>query len=257
MVAFKSTTIEFEGQLQRIDDLISRARFYAQTNRAYSLEVIIHLQDHAHQFGDSALFEVCRDLMLFVNSASPYPIRHNSLYAGDKNNRPKTVYHEPPGLPYDNSLDDIFDERVNVQAVKNMLDKLTFKKNGRVHWYVVYIVFLHLKWLKENCQQKAFLQWVNLQFHCGWTKRIHFTFSRDVDKVMRDTDVSFWNMLDNTTYTKGNTYYRFAVHLRNTFEVVIINDIVLKEPAKDFTSGKNRDKSEFMAIPGQFINWGK
>ena len=257
MYTFKNTTIEFEGQLQRIDDLISRARYHAQTNRAYSLEIILHLQDHAHQFGDSALFGVCRDLMLFVHSPSPYPMRSNAQHASDENNRPKLTEPQTTELPYDNSLDGIFDERVKVQNIKKKLDKMTFKKNSRVNWFVVYRVLLHLKWMKEDCSQKAFLEWVNLQYHCEWTEKQHFTFSRDVDKSMRNTDISLWNMLDSNKYTKGEAYYNFAVLLRNTFEMVIINGMELKEPAKDFITGKNRDRSEFMAHPAQLINWGK
>ena len=257
MALFKSTTIEFEDQLQRIDDLISRARYHAQTNRAYSLEIILHLQDHAHQFGDSALFEACRDLMMVVQSPSPYPIRRNYQHASDENNRPKIVTPEPTEQPYDNNLDDIFDKRVNGQAVKKKLDSLMFKKNGRVYWYVIFNVLLHLKWLVEGCQHNAFLKWVNLQYHCQWTKKHNFTFSRDVDKTMRDTDISLWNKLDYNKYTKGEVYYNFAVLLRNTFEMVIVNGMELKEPIKDFTSGKNRDRSEFMKNPSQLINWGK
>ena len=253
----KNNTIEFEGQQQRIDDLISRARFHAQTNRMYSLEIILHLQDHAYQFDDSALFEVCRDLMQAVQSPSPYPILPNYQHIDDKNNHTRNVELASTELPYDNSLESIFDERVKVQNVKKQLDTLTFKKDGRVYWFVIYKVLLHLKWLKENCSQKNFLEWVNLQYHCEWKEKQHFTFSRDVNKAMRSTDISLWNTIDYTKYTKGDIYYNFAVLLRNTFEIVIVNDKELQEPAKDFTSGKNRDKNKFMAIPGQLVNWGK
>lgn len=256
MGQFKNTTIEFEGRIQSIDDLISRARFYAQTIREYSLEIILHLQDYAYQYGDSALIEECRDLMKLVNSPSPYPVLRNIQHASDENNRPKAVNHEATELPYDKKLDEIFDDRVDVQAVKNKLDSMSFKKSGRVHWYVVYKVFQHLNWLKNGCEKKAFLQWVNLQYHCGWTKNIDLAFSRDVDKSMRVVDVSLWNTIDKSRYTKGQTYYNFAVFLRNTFEKVIVNGKEQKEPAKDFTTGKNRDRIEFMSYPGQLINWG-
>lgn len=160
-------------------------------------------------------------------------------------------------IPYDTSLDQIFDERVKVEQVKKALDNLTFKKNGRVDWFVVYNVFLHLKWLKENCKQNAFLKWVNLQFKCGWVKDEHFTFSRDVHKELRDNDISCWKTIDNNQYTKGTKYYNFAVLLRNTFEIVIIEGKESKEPVKNFTIGMNRDRPVFMAKPGQYINWGK
>lgn len=158
--------------------------------------------------------------------------------------------------PYDNTLDSIFNKKVKVSAVKEALDKLAFKKTGRVEWYVVYKVFLHLKWLKNGCEQKTFLQWVNLQYHCGWTKEHHFTF-RDVHKTMRDKDISCWNTIDNKDYTKGVTYYNFAVLLRNTFEIIIINGKESKEPVTDFSQGDNRDRTSFMVNPAQLINWGK
>ena len=257
MGRFLSTTIEFEGQLQRIDDLISRARYNAQTHLSYALDIIMHLQDHAFQFHDNDLNEECRKLMMFVHSPSPYPIHCNKQHAGDENNRPKLLVNAPTELPYDNTLDGIFDERVNGQAVKKQLDKMAFTKSSRVYWFVVYQVLLHLKWLKESCTNKAFLEWVNQQYQCGWTEKQHLSF-RDVDAAMRNTDVSLWNTLNNnSTYTKGDTYYHFAVLLRNTFEIVIMNGMELKEPVKDFTSGTNRDRTEFMKVPGQLINWGK
>ena len=90
MGRFKSTNIEFEGRVQVIEELISRARFYAQTNRAYSLEIIIHLQDHAHQYNDSVLFDVCRELMMNVQSPSPYTTSYSKQKPADFNNLPAT-----------------------------------------------------------------------------------------------------------------------------------------------------------------------
>ena len=117
MERFKSTHIEFENQVQRIEDLISRARFYAQTNRPYSLEIILHLQDHAHQLDDAALFTVCRELMYAVQSPSPYSAKRNQRFASDENNRPRMAEPLAEELSYDDSLDDIFDERVRGQKV--------------------------------------------------------------------------------------------------------------------------------------------
>ena len=161
-------------------------------------------------------------------------------------------------LSYDDSLDDIFDERVRGQKVKKALDRLTFKKTGRVEWFVAYKVFLHLKWIKEGCEQKEFLKWVNLQYHCGWDKEHHFVFSRDVNKSLRDNDISCWKTIRNNEYTKGEKYYNFAILLRTTFQQVIVNDrVLLKEQIQDFLIGKNRDRQEFMVNPANLINWGK
>ena len=65
------------------------------------------------------------------------------------------------------------------------------------------------------------------------------------------------NTIDNKDYTKGVTYYNFAVLLRNTFEIIIINGKESKEPITDFSQGDNRDRTSFMVNPAQLINWGK
>lgn len=257
MSRFRSTHIQFEDRIQPIEDLVSRARYYAVTNRAYSLEVILHLQDHAHQFGDDALFSECRELMMSVQSPSPYPVCRSLQRAGDSNNRPKDSDPKDEYIFYDSSLDHIFCDKVKVIEVKKTLDKLDFRKSSRVHWYVVYRFFLYLRWLTDNCEQKAFLQWVNLQYHCGWSEEQHFTFSRDVNSELRNRDISTWNAINYQKYTKGMVYYNFAVLLRNTFEHIVINNQELKMPVTDFTTGKNRDRNLYMVNSTQLVNWGK
>lgn len=255
MGRFKSTYIPFEDEQQLVESLISRARHHAQTNRAYSMEIIAHLQDHAYEYDDNALFNACRELMSVVMSASPYPPRPLHERAGDDCNFPKTEAAED--VAYDSRLDGIFDEQVKVSKVKAALDQLSFRKTGRVEWYVVFRVLLHLRWLKDTCEQKDFLSWVNLQYHCGWEKKHHFTFSRDVHKSLRDQDVSRWNAISTREYTKGYVYYNFAVQLRNTFQTIIVNGLESRTPVTDFSLGKNRDKAIFMVRSNQLINWGK
>lgn len=257
MGRFLSTHIQFENQSQSIEDLISRVRYYASTNRLYSIEIIAHLQDHAYQSDDDALFSVCRELMIIVQSPSPYTAKQSQQRAGDSNNLPEETDLKAETIYYDNSLDSIFSEKVKVKQVKIALDQLAFKKSSRIHWYVVYRVFQYLHWLIDGCEQKAFLKWVNLQYHCGWCEEQHFTFSRDVNSELRKKDITLWNSISYRNYTKGETYYNFAVLLRNTFEHVIVNGQEQKEPVTNFASGKNRDRNTFMANSTQLINWGK
>ena len=222
------------------------------------LTLKVQIEECGISLHDAALFTVCRELMYAVQSPSPYSAKRNQRFASDENNRPRMAEPLAEELSYDDSLDDIFDERVRGQKVKKALDRLTFKKTGRVEWFVAYKVFLHLKWIKEGCEQKEFLKWVNLQYHCGWDKEHHFVFSRDVNKSLRDNDISCWKTIRNNEYTKGEKYYNFAILLRTTFQQVIVNDrVLLKEQIQDFLIGKNRDRQEFMVNPANLINWGK
>lgn len=262
MKPFKNTQIEFEGQHQQIEDLIIRARFHAQTNRAYSLEIILHLQDHAHQFGDSALFDVCRDLMLYVQSPSPYLVQRDHQHAGDENNRPKTGQPEMVEEPYDNSLDLVFDKRVNPRAVKNALDKVTtFAKEEHRFWFIVMRVLIHLQWIPANTKIADFLKWASLQYHLGWTTKRQLSFSdiggnTKYGKVIKDTDITLWHQISEQTFRDIQKYLNFAVLVKMTFVHIIVNDMVQKN-VTDFNTGKSRDRVQFMKKANELINWGK
>lgn len=133
MGLFKSTNIEFEGKVQAIDDLISRARFYAQTNRTYSLEIIVHLQDHARQYDDSALFDVCRKLMMLVQSPSPYPTNNSKQKAADVNNLPNP---QPRELTWEEKKRCFKDALIYVMDLKKDDGDYLFNKGPK--WIVPY-----------------------------------------------------------------------------------------------------------------------
>ena len=262
MESFKSATIEFEGQTQRLDELISRARYYAKTNRSYSMEIILHLQDHAHQFGDATLFEVCRDLMMLIQSPSPYLVRHDYQHASDENNRPKIAEPEPAKEPYDDSLDIVFDKRVKPQAVKKVLDTITtFAKEEHRFWFVAMKVFIHLQWIPANAKTSVFLRWSNLQYNLGWTTKRQLSFS-DIGggtkngKVIKDTDITRWYQISEREFRDIQKYRNFAVLLKTTF-VHIIVDGMEQKTVTDFNIGKPRDRVQFMKKANELINWGK
>ena len=262
MAEFKNTTIEFEGQQQRIEDLMSRARFNAQINRAYSLEIILHLQDHAYQLGDDALFEVCRELMMSVQSPSPYPVRRDHQRAGDENNRPRMAEPDQIGMPYDDSMDKIFDARVNPKAVKKALDAInTFTKKEHRFWYVVMKVLTYLRWIPANTKIIDFLRWANLQYDLGWTTKRHFSFS-DVGgdtkhgKAIKDTDITQWHLITEREFRDIQKYCNFALLLKTTFVHIIVNGMEQKT-VTDFNTGKPRDRVQFMKKANELINWGK
>lgn len=262
MASFTNTTIVFEGLQQRIDDLISRARYHALTNREYSLEIITHLQDHAHQFGDTALFDVCRELMASVKSPSPYLVRRDYQHAGDENNRPKIVKSEQAEAPYDDSMDRVFDTRVNPRAVKKALDCITtYAKNAHRFWFVTMKVLIHLQWIPATTKTSDFLRWVNLQYQLGWTTKRHFSFSdiggdSKYGKAIKDTDITQWNHITEREFRDIKKYRNFALLLKTTFVYVIV-DGREQTTVTDFNTGKPLDRVQFMKKANELINWGK
>ena len=58
------------------------------------MEIIAHLQDHAHETNDAVLFNECRELMLIVQSPSPYPVNKDVKNVADENNLPDKKDYE-------------------------------------------------------------------------------------------------------------------------------------------------------------------
>lgn len=261
MGPFKNTTIRFEGLEQSVEDLLSRARYHAQTNRLYSMEIIVHLQDHAHQYGDTALFDVCRELMALVQSPSPYLVRRDYQYAGDENNRPKVADSEQLEDPYDDSMDKVFDERVKPMAVKKALDLITtFGKKEHRFWFVVMSVLVHLRWIPSDTTIADFLRWASLQYHLDWTSKKQLSFS-DIGgvgngKLIKDTDITLWHQISENEFRDIRKYRQFSILLKTTFVYIIVNGMEKKD-VTDFNTGKIRDRAQFMKKPNELINWGK
>ena len=259
MSSFKTTTVEFEGQQQRIDDLIGRARFHAQTNRAYSMEILIHLFDHAHQFGDIELFDTCRKLMELAQSPSPYPIVPTHDHAGDDNNRPKTENIPDIEPPYDDSLDSIFDKCVNPEKVKRALDGITtLDKHKHPFWFITMKVLVYLRWVPTTTTTKDFLRWASLQYDLGWTTDRQLSFSeiggdKATKKVIKDTDITLWNHISDRVFRDIQKYRNFSILVKKTFVHVIVDG---KEPTyvTDFNVGKFFDRAEFMKKANELIN---
>ena len=241
---------------------MSRARYHAQTNRAYSLEIILHLQDHAYQLGDDALFEACRELMMSVQSPSPYPVRRDQRHAGDENNRPRYMEPEQTDTPYDDIMDRIFDPRVNPKAVKKALDTVTtFSKKEHRFWFVFMKVLIHLQWIPADTKIKDLLRWANLQYNLGWTTIRHFSFSDIGSKtrfgnVIKDTDITLWHTITDREFRDIQKYRTFALLLKTTF-VHIIDGGMEQQTVTDFNTGKPRDRIQFMKKANELINWGK
>lgn len=242
--------------------MINRAHYHAQTNRAYSLEIILHLEDHAHQTDDDALFDICRELMTSVQSPSPYLVRRNYQHAGDENNRPRMMDPEPIEEPYDESMDKVFDPRVNPKAVKKALDTVTtFSPKEHRFWFVVMKVLIYLHWIPADTTIIDFLRWANLQFQLGWTTKRHFSFSdiggkTTYGKVIKDTDITQWQHITEREFRDIQKYRNFALLLKTTFVHIIVNGMEQKT-VTDLNAGKPRDRVQFMKKANELINWGK
>lgn len=239
--------------------------------RKDAADMLLSILCEAVSNNDQLLIEEClRKHKGMRNQFCSFKPNYSAVNATDNNNRPSDPI--APVIPndllrckkeyeeWDDSFDFIFDNRIIVKKLKNTLDKLTFNKDSHVTWFVVYKVFLHLKWLTEGCKPRLFLQWVNLHYNCGWKRDYNFIFSRNVDAALRNNDISLWKNMSanpNITYNQGSKYYNFAVLLRNTFEIVTINGKEQKEPVQDFIVGKNRDRYEFVLNPNNLINTGE
>ncbi|MBR4381272.1 MAG: hypothetical protein IKP48_08450 [Bacteroidaceae bacterium] len=253
MIIYKTTTIEFEGQTQRIDDLVSRAKFHAPTNRHYALDIITHLLDHAFQSNDMVLYDTCHDLMILVHSPSPYPKSLNFEHAADENNRPRV---NEPDEPYDNSLDEVFDYRIKAHEVKKAVATLTSTTLSEdKRRFVIYKILVFLRWIPTDKRgsKKKFLQWWNLQFHNGWVetdKQDPFKFR--VDHNLMDSQPYEWKKVK---MENANDYYAFALTVKNRFTLTVIDNITQDD--QDFKTGPLRDRTHFLKNPRNLINNGK
>ncbi len=259
---FKYPEIVFENQRQSVADLIGRAKYYVLTNRAYSLEIILHLQDHAYQYGDKALFDECRELMMLAQSPSPYLVRRDHPHAGDDNNRPKAKEPMRDEPPYDSTLDKVFDSRVKPEAVKRALDAITmFDKLEHRFWFVAMRVLVHLRWVPASAKTVDFLRWASLQYRLGWTTKRQLSFS-DIGgdtkrgKLVKDTDITQWHQISERDFRDIQKYRNFALLLKTTFVHVIVDGMEQKN-VNDFNAGTPLDRAQFMRKASDKINLGK
>ncbi len=128
----------------------------------------------------------------------------SSKQATANNNRP---YESPaPELPpalcdmdkmedenWDDSFDGVFTAGINPQKVFSELEK---KDDPRVtdfypRFFVFFRVLLFLGWIENH--QKHFLEWANHHWECGWKKPHNFKFGNNIQKELRDADMSTWN----------------------------------------------------------------
>ena len=94
---------------------------------------------------------------------------------------------------WDDSFDGVFTAGINPQKVFSKLEK---RDDPRVHefyprFFVFFRVLLFLGWIENH--QKHFLEWANHHWECGWKKPHNFKFGNNIQKELRDADMSTWN----------------------------------------------------------------
>ena len=108
-----------------------------------------------------------------------------------------TSNHNPsqgvvPISPWDDSLDSVFDSRINSQRVFLVLkdeDRPVFK-SPYSRFFVFFRVLEYMHWVKGT--QEDFLKWVNLHWKCGWNKKSHFKFANYIQKELRNAPLCDW-----------------------------------------------------------------
>jgi len=169
-------------------------------------------------------------------------------------------------IPYDASLDHVFDERVNVEEIKKALDKITtFDKRKHPFWFVAMKVFNHLRWVPTTTQTKDFLAWASLQYNLEWTTKRQLSFSeiggdpkhkRNHERVIKNKDITLWHTITSRDFRDIEKYRNFALLLKKTFVHYIVNRLE-QENVNDFNIGIPRDRVIYMKDPKNLINSGK
>lgn len=172
---------------------------------------------------------------------------------------------------WDDSMDYIFDKKVNPQAIFNAMKGIKYPKaiTDKRFYFVVYKIFVILHYFSQRTGESDFMQWVNLHFNCGWgsfkenKNRFYFNLE-DSSKNLKVQHPSEWN--ESTMYArKGIVYHQLAVDVKNTYTVVVDNGIILKdsdsfEHLKDrveFLAGAHEVHGLLWAPDEAYINDGK
>ena len=102
--------------------------------------------------------------------------------------------HYVPNIEWDNSLDIIFDERLDPRIVYLHLKDMYRPnlKDYHPRFFVYYTVLSYLEWVVGS--QADFLRWANLHWSCGWNLKNtqHFKFT-SIKKELRDEPLKNWH----------------------------------------------------------------
>lgn len=169
--------------------------------------------------------------------------------------------------PWNDSLDDIFDEKVKPQEIykalkRNIPDK---KLLGRPQHYVSFRILRILKYLKSDTTAKDYLKWINLHFNSGWSNdnalKFRIKHKNEFDKL----HPSKWESID--TKSKINeSYYNYAIDLKNAFTQTIENGNRvddsdsfehLKDRPRFLSNAYEVDNDKYFVKDEDYINNGK
>lgn len=94
---------------------------------------------------------------------------------------------------------DLFDERLKVPEIKVELHRLVEEECAKgewniAHWFVVWKVFRHYRFITKERTQARFIRWVKDEF--GWDWKTNNFKGTNVHSSMKDIELSDWN-IDN------------------------------------------------------------
>lgn len=204
MGRYKTDRIYWGNKYYSPEELISWGFGCAPKHSDVTMDIAAHIFREAFLLQDDNLFQAGEDLMGAAGSPRNFVASESSKQATANNNRP---YESPaPELPpalcdmdkmedenWDDSFDGVFTAGINPQKVFSELEK---KDDPRVtdfypRFFVFFRVLLFLGWIENH--QKHFLEWANHHWECGWKKPHNFKFGNNIQKELRDADMSTWN----------------------------------------------------------------
>ena len=186
--------------------------------------------------------------------------------ATDNNNRPSAPI--APAIPgellndeeekkdeeWDSSRDDIFNKKVNPQAVKKAIDGVESEKiTDRPYFYVAFTILKLLKYIPKNTSPRDFLLWVNLHFNCGWPEEpekkhlLYFRLEGILKKLSKKHPSEWKDAAEDGEEYWGNMnleYYNLAISFKNVFTYTIINK---KEVANSESFEHLKDRVEILS----------
>ena len=169
--------------------------------------------------------------------------------------------------PWNDSLDSIFDEKVNPQEIfkalkSNIPDK---KLLGRPQHYVSFRILKILEYVKFNTTEKDYLKWINLHFNRGWSNDDALKFRINNKSEFDKFHPSKWKSID--TKSKINeSYYNYAIDLKNAFTQTIENGNRvddsdsfehLKDRPRFLSNAYEVDNDKYFVKDEDYINNGK
>ena len=132
---------------------------------------------------------------------------------------------------WNDELDGVFNSSINPQRVFETIKAMSDPRvtDDYPRFFVFFRVLLYIGWIESR--PGLFLKWANCHWNCGWLHKHNFKFSNNIDKGLRDAQISQWNA-NTCTSDIGNAYRALA------------KDVLLKF-TENVNGGKLIDRIDF------------